>query len=371
MKRVGFVGWRGMVGSVLMQRMLEERDFDRIDEPVFFTTSQAGQAGPDIGKDIPPLQDASDFEQLKSMDAIVTCQGGDYTKQVHADLRGSGWQGYWIDAASTLRMDDDSVIILDPVNRGVIDNALAAGGKDFIGGNCTVSLMMMAMGGLFEHDLVDWMSVMTYQAASGGGARHMRELISGMGSLYHSVAELLDDPASAILEIDRIVTAQLNSRDFPCEQFGVPLAGSLIPWIDAQLENGQSREEWKAGVEANKILGRGDDQIPIDGLCVRVGAMRCHSQALTVKLKSDVPLDDVHEMRAASNDWVKVLENDRQLTMEALSPTAVTGKLDIPVGRLRKLSMGGEYLAAFTVGDQLLWGAAEPLRRMLNILHEN
>jgi aspartate-semialdehyde dehydrogenase len=371
MKRVGFVGWRGMVGSVLMQRMLEERDFDRIDEPVFFTTSQAGQAGPDIGKDIPPLQDASDFEQLKSMDAIVTCQGGDYTKQVHADLRGSGWQGYWIDAASTLRMDDDSVIILDPVNRGVIDNALAAGGKDFIGGNCTVSLMMMAMGGLFEHDLVDWMSVMTYQAASGGGARHMRELISGMGSLYHSVAELLDDPASAILEIDRIVTAQLNSQDFPCEQFGVPLAGSLIPWIDAQLENGQSREEWKAGVEANKILGRGDDQIPIDGLCVRVGAMRCHSQALTVKLKSDVPLDDVHEMLAASNDWVKVLENDRQLTMEALSPTAVTGKLDIPVGRLRKLSMGGEYLAAFTVGDQLLWGAAEPLRRMLNILHEN
>jgi aspartate-semialdehyde dehydrogenase len=371
MKRVGFVGWRGMVGSVLMQRMLEERDFDRIDEPVFFTTSQAGQAGPDIGKDIPPLQDASDFEQLKSMDAIVTCQGGDYTKQVHADLRGSGWQGYWIDAASTLRMDDDSVIILDPVNRGVIDNALAAGGKDFIGGNCTVSLMMMAMGGLFEHDLVDWMSVMTYQAASGGGARHMRELISGMGSLYHSVAELLDDPASAILEIDRIVTAQLNSRDFPCEQFGVPLAGSLIPWIDAQLENGQSREEWKAGVEANKILGRGDDQIPIDGLCVRVGAMRCHSQALTVKLKSDVPLDEVHEMLAASNDWVKVLENDRQLTMEALSPTAVTGKLDIPVGRLRKLSMGGEYLAAFTVGDQLLWGAAEPLRRMLNILHED
>ena len=371
MKRVGFVGWRGMVGSVLMQRMLEERDFDRIDEPVFFTTSQAGQAGPDIGKDIPPLQDASDFEQLKSMDAIVTCQGGDYTKQVHADLRGSGWQGYWIDAASTLRMDDDSVIILDPVNRGVIDNALAEGGKDFIGGNCTVSLMMMAMGGLFEHDLVDWMSVMTYQAASGGGARHMRELISGMGNLYHSVAELLDDPASAILEIDRIVTAQLNSPDFPCEQFGVPLAGSLIPWIDAQLENGQSREEWKAGVEANKILGRGDDQIPIDGLCVRVGAMRCHSQALTVKLKSDVPLDEVHEMLAASNDWVKVLENDRQLTMEALSPTAVTGKLDIPVGRLRKLSMGGEYLAAFTVGDQLLWGAAEPLRRMLNILHED
>ncbi|MCP4387288.1 MAG: aspartate-semialdehyde dehydrogenase [Gammaproteobacteria bacterium] len=370
MKRVGFVGWRGMVGSVLMQRMLDERDFNHIDEPVFFTTSQLGQAGPDIGKQVPPLQDATDFEQLKSMDAIVTCQGGDYTKQIYANLRGSGWQGYWIDAASTLRMENDSVIILDPINRAVIDRSLAAGGKDFIGGNCTVSLMMMAMGGLFEHDLIDWISVMTYQAASGGGARHMRELISGMGSLYHSVAELLDDPASAILEIDRQVTARLNSAEFPSEQFGVPLAGSLIPWIDAQLDNGQSREEWKAGVEANKILGRGDDLIPIDGLCVRVGAMRCHSQALTVKLKSDVPLDEVHQMLATSNDWVKVLPNDRQVTMEALSPTAVTGKLDIPVGRLRKLSMGNEYLAAFTVGDQLLWGAAEPLRRMLNILHE-
>jgi len=371
MKRVGFVGWRGMVGSVLMQRMLDEQDFDRIDEPVFFTTSQLGQAGPDIGKDVPPLQDATDFEQLKSMDVIVTCQGGDYTRQVHADLRGSGWQGYWIDAASALRMEDDSIIILDPINRGVIDKALDAGGRDFIGGNCTVSLMMMAMGGLFEHELVDWMSVMTYQAASGGGARHMRELIAGMGTLYHSVAELLDDPASAILEIDRLVTESLNSAEFPVKQFGVPLAGSLIPWIDAQLDNGQSREEWKAGVEANKILGRSHDLIPIDGLCVRVGAMRCHSQALTIKLKSDVPLDEVHQILAASNDWVKLLPNDKQMTMEALSPTAVTGKLDIPVGRLRKLNMGDEYLAAFTVGDQLLWGAAEPLRRMLNILDEN
>ncbi len=371
MKRVGFVGWRGMVGSVLMQRMLDEGDFDRIDEPVFFTTSQLGLAGPDIGKDVPRLQDATDFEQLKSMDVIVTCQGGDYSKQVHTNLRGSGWQGYWIDAASALRMEQNSVIVLDPINRDVIDKALVAGGRDFIGGNCTVSLMMMAMGGLFEHDLVDWISVMTYQAASGRGARHMRELISGMGSLYHSVAELLDDPASAILEIDRLVTARLNSPDFPCEQFGVPLAGSLIPWVDAQLDNGQSREEWKAGVEANKILGRNNDLIPIDGLCVRVGAMRCHSQALTVKLKSDVPLDEVHQMLAASNDWVKVLPNDRQVTMEALSPTVVTGKLDIPVGRLRKLSMGDDYLAAFTVGDQLLWGAAEPLRRMLNILHGN
>jgi aspartate-semialdehyde dehydrogenase len=330
MKRVGFVGWRGMVGSVLMQRMLEEQDFAAIDEPVFFTTSQLGQAGPDIGKDVAPLQDATDFEQLKSMDVIVSCQGGDYTRRVHADLRGSGWQGYWVDAASTLRMQDDSVIVLDPVNRRVIDQALAAGCKDFIGGNCTVSLMMMGMGGLIDNDLVDWMSVMTYQAASGGGARHMRELINGMGSLYNSVAELLDDPASAILEIDRQVTECLNSPDFPSEQFGVPLAGS-----------------------------------------VRVGAMRCHSQALTVKLKRDVPLDEVHQMLADSNDWVKVLPNDREITMQELSPTAVTGKLDIPVGRLRKLNIGNEYLAAFTVGDQLLWGAAEPLRRMLNILLES
>lgn len=370
MKKVGFVGWRGMVGSVLMQRMLAERDFDRIDEPVFFTTSQLGQPGPDIGKPVPPLQDAADLDQLRTMDAIVTCQGGDYTRQVHADLRGSGWRGYWIDAASTLRMDNDSIIILDPINRSVIDKALDAGKRDFIGGNCTVSLMMMAMGGLFENDLVEWMSVMTYQAASGGGARHMRELIAGMGSLHRSVAELLDDPASAILEIDRLVTERLNSKEFPSEQFGVPLAGSLIPWIDAQLENGQSREEWKGGVEANKILGRGDDLVPIDGLCVRVGAMRCHSQAMTVKLKADVPLDEVHRILASSNDWVKPLPNDKLITMESLSPVAVTGKLDIPVGRLRKLSMGGEYLAAFTVGDQLLWGAAEPLRRMLNILHE-
>ncbi len=369
MKRVGFVGWRGMVGSVLMQRMLEERDFDLIDEPVFFTTSQAGQAGPDIGKPIPPLQDATDLDQLKSMDAIVTCQGGDYTRQVFADLRGDGWDGYWIDAASTLRMDPDSIIILDPVNRNVIDRALDSGCRNFIGGNCTVSLMMMAMGGLFEHDLIEWISVMTYQAASGGGARHMRELIAGMGSLYRSVEDLLDDPASAILDIDRRVTGQLRAADYPSEQFGVPLAGSLIPWIDAQLDNGQSREEWKGGVEANKILGRTDDVIPIDGLCVRVGAMRCHSQALTVKLRRNLPLDEIYQMLSASNDWVKVLPNDREATMQGLSPAAVTGKLDVAVGRIRKLSIGKKYLAAFTVGDQLLWGAAEPLRRMLNILH--
>ena len=369
MNRVGFVGWRGMVGSVLMQRMLEEQDFSRIDEPVFFTTSQVGEVGPDIGRDIPLLQDANDLQRLQSMDAIVSCQGGDYTKKIHAELRRSGWAGYWIDAASALRMQDDSVIILDPVNRAVIDDALAAGKRDYIGGNCTVSLMMMAMGGLFDHDLVEWMSVMTYQAASGGGARHMRELIAGMGSLQQSVADLLDDPASAILEIDRRVTEHMRSAEYPSEQFGVPLAGSLIPWIDAQLDNGQSREEWKAGVEANKILGL-KDQIPIDGLCVRVGAMRCHSQALTVKLRGNVGLDEISQMLAESNDWVKVLPNDKEVSMQRLSPAAVTGSLDIPVGRLRKMSMGDDFLAAFTVGDQLLWGAAEPLRRMLNILQE-
>ena len=371
MKRVGFVGWRGMVGSVLMQRMLDERDFAWIEEPVFFTTSQAGEVGPDIGREIPPLQDANDLQQLRTMDTIVSCQGGDYTTQIHSALRNGGWTGYWIDAASALRMHDDSVIILDPVNRSVIDNALLAGKRDFIGGNCTVSLMMMAMGGLFDHDLVEWMSVMTYQAASGGGARHMRELIAGMGSLHQSVAALLDNPASAILEIDRLVTEGLRSADYPSEQFGVPLAGSLIPWIDTQLDTGQSREEWKAGVEANKILDRTTDLIPIDGLCVRVGAMRCHSQALTVKLKRNVPIDEVQQMLAESNDWVRVLANDRQVSTQQLTPAAVTGSLDIPVGRLRKLNMGDEYLAAFTVGDQLLWGAAEPLRRMLNILREN
>ena len=371
MKRVGFVGWRGMVGSVLMQRMLDEGDFARIDEPVFFTTSQTGQPGPDIGREVPPLLDATDLQQLQSMDAIVSCQGGDYTRQVHSELRRHGWRGYWIDAASALRMDDDSVIILDPVNRSVIDTALAAGTRDFIGGNCTVSLMMMAMGGLLDHDLIEWASVMTYQAASGGGARHMRELLAGMGSLHGSVAHLLDDPASAILEIDRQVTERMRSAEYPSEQFGVPLAGSLIPWIDAQLDNGQSREEWKAEAEANKILARAPGQrIFIDGLCVRVGAMRCHSQALTVKLRRNLPVDEIEQMLAASNDWVRVVPNDRQLTMEQLSPAAVTGSLDIPVGRLRKLNMGDEYLAAFTVGDQLLWGAAEPLRRMLNILHE-
>ncbi len=376
MKKVGFVGWRGMVGSVLMQRMIEQNDFANIVEPVFFTTSQVGQAGPNIGKEIPTLKDANDIKSLGARDAIVTCQGGDYTSKVYSDLRASGWKGYWIDAASTLRMQDQAVIVLDPVNRSVIDDALAAGKKDFIGGNCTVSLMMLAMGGLLDHDLIDWISVMTYQAASGGGAKHMRELIAQMGSTHGCVKDLLDDPKSAILEIDKKVTEHLRSEQYPTDQFGVPLAGSLIPWIDVQLDNGQSKEEWKGGAEANKILGRTgksrtDNIIPIDGLCVRIGAMRSHSQALTVKLKKDVPLDEIHQMLAESNEWVKVIANDKQVTMAQLSPAAVTGSLNIPVGRLRKMNMGNEYLSAFTVGDQLLWGAAEPLRRMLNITLEH
>lgn len=368
MNRVGFVGWRGMVGSVLMDRMLEENDFDKIDEPVFFTTSQAGQAGPDIGKDIPPLIDANDINELAKMDAIVTCQGGDYTKSVFPKLRESGWQGYWIDAASALRMADDSVIVLDPVNRDVIDQALVDGKKDFIGGNCTVSLMLMGLGGLFQNDLVEWMTAMTYQAASGAGARNMRELLNQMGHLRDASASLLDDPSSAILEIDQVVTEDMRSSGYPTENFGVPLAGSLIPWIDVALENGQSKEEWKAVAETNKILGRSHNIIPIDGTCVRIGAMRCHSQALTIKLKQDVPMDEIEQMLDEANDWSKVIPNDRDLTVRELSPAKVTGTLSVPVGRLRKMNLGDEYLNAFTVGDQLLWGAAEPLRRMLQIL---
>lgn len=370
MNRVGFVGWRGMVGSVLMQRMREQNDFHNIAEPVFFTTSQAGLPGPDIGKAVPALKDANDINELKAMDAIVSCQGGDYTKQVYAELRAAGWKGYWIDAASALRMQDQAIIILDPVNRNVIDAALDAGKKDFIGGNCTVSLMMMALGGLLQNDHIEWISAMTYQAASGAGARNMRELIAQMGSIEASVHDLLVDPSSAILDIDRKVAEHIRSADLPTDQFGVPLAGSLIPWIDVQLENGQSKEEWKGGVETNKILGRSDNLIPIDGLCVRIGAMRCHSQALTIKLKQNLPMDEIHDMLAAANDWVKVLPNDRAVSMRELSPAAVTGTLDVPVGRLRKMAMGEQYLSAFTVGDQLLWGAAEPLRRMLNILLE-
>jgi len=370
MKRVGIVGWRGMVGSVLMQRMREENDFANI-EPVFFSTSQAGQAAPDVGKDVPTLKDANSIEELSRMDVIITCQGGDYTKAVYGDLRQSGWKGYWIDAASTLRMQEDSVIVLDPVNRKVIDQALDAGRTDFVGGNCTVSLMLMGMGALMEQDLVEWVSPMTYQAASGSGAKHMRELLEQMGALHGTSAELLNDPASAILDIDRKVIDTMRGSDFPVDQFGVPLAGSLIPWIDTPMESGQSREEWKAQVECNKILGRSDNPVPIDGICVRIGAMRSHSQALTIKLRKDVPLADVEAILRESNDWCKVVPNDKESTMAELTPARVTGTLDVPVGRLRKLAMGPEYLSAFTVGDQLLWGAAEPLRRMLNILQEH
>ncbi|MFN3594837.1 MAG: aspartate-semialdehyde dehydrogenase [Thiobacillaceae bacterium] len=369
MKRVGLIGWRGMVGSVLMGRMREERDFDLID-PVFFTTSNPGGKGPDVGRDIPPLKDAMNLDELKAMEVIITCQGGEYTKEIYPRLRQAGWKGYWIDAASTLRMQDEAIIILDPVNLEVIKEGLARGVKTYVGGNCTVSLMLMAIGGLFEAGLVEWVSPMTYQAASGAGARHMRELLKQMGAIHAEVKDLLDDPASAILEIDRKVTDFLRSDRYPLEVWPVPLAASLIPWIDVQLETGQSKEEWKAQVEANKILGRSNNPIPIDGLCVRIGAMRCHSQALTIKLTQDVPLADIHGLIASHNAWVKVVPNDREITMRELTPAAVTGTLTVPVGRLRKLNMGPQYLAAFTVGDQLLWGAAEPLRRMLRILLE-
>ena len=367
MKRVGLIGWRGMVGSVLMQRMLEERDFDLI-EPVFFTTSNVGGQGPAIGKDIAPLKDAYSIDELKSLDVILTCQGGDYTSEVFPKLREAGWTGYWIDAASSLRMADDAVIVLDPVNRKVIDQQLDAGTKNYIGGNCTVSLMLMALGGLYEAGLVEWMSAMTYQAASGAGAQNMRELIKQMGAIHGAVADDLANPASAILDIDRKVAETMRGEGFPVDNFGVPLAGSLIPYIDKELPNGQSREEWKGQAETNKILGRIKSPIPVDGLCVRIGAMRCHSQALTIKLKKDVPLDEISDMLAKANQWAKVVPNDREISERELTPAAVTGTLTVPVGRLHKMAMGPEYLAAFTCGDQLLWGAAEPLRRMLRIL---
>ena len=357
-----------MVGSVLMERMRAEDDFAHIAEPVFFSTSQAGQAGPDVGRDIPPLQDAMDLDALRAMDVIVTCQGGDYTGSVYGPLRETGWQGYWIDAASTLRMSGESVIVLDPVNRGVVDSGLDAGVKSFIGGNCTVSLMLMALGGLFEEDMVEWLTSMTYQAASGAGARNMRELVAQMGVLGRSAGDLLADPASAILDIDRQVAEAMAGDGFPRDEFGVPLAGSLIPWIDRAVENGQSREEWKGHVETNKILGRSERPVPVDGICVRVGTMRCHAQALTIKLRRDLPLADIETMLASANDWVRVVPNEREVSIRDLSPAAVTGRLEIPVGRLRKMNMGSQYLSAFTVGDQLLWGAAEPLRRMLRIL---
>lgn len=367
--RVGLVGWRGMVGSVLLERMRTEQDFALV-EPVFFTTSNVGGQGPVIGQDTPPLKDARSIAELRTLDAIITCQGGDYTNEIHPQLRAAGWNGYWIDAASALRMKDDAVIVLDPVNRKVIQEALAKGVKDYIGGNCTVSLMLMGLGGLFAHGLVEWMSAMTYQAASGAGAQNMRELIQQMGAIHEAVANRLDQPASAILAIDRIVADTLRSSDFPTQHFGVPLAGSLIPWIDKQLDNGQSREEWKGQAETNKILGRADRPIPIDGICVRVGAMRCHSQAVTIKLTRNVPMNELERIIGTANDWVRVVPNERERSIRELTPAAVTGTLTVPVGRLRKLNMGPEYLGAFTCGDQLLWGAAEPLRRMLRMLLE-
>jgi len=375
---VGLVGWRGMVGSVLMQRMQEERDFDHI-EPVFFSTSNAGGKAPAMAKNETTLKDANDIDALKQCDVVLTAQGGDYTSDVFPRVRAAGWSGYWIDAASSLRMKDDAIIVLDPVNNDVIKDALSKGVKNFIGGNCTVSCMLMGLGGLFENDLIEWMTSMTYQAASGGGAQHMRELLTQFGTLNASVKPLLDNPASAILEIDRTILATQHGLSADeTKQFGVPLAGNLIPWIDKDLGNGVSREEWKGGAETNKILGRGDGflgatgatPIAVDGLCVRIGAMRCHSQALTIKLRKDVPLDEIEGMLASHNPWAKVVPNTREASMTDLTPAAVTGTLSIPVGRLRKMQMGGEYLSAFTVGDQLLWGAAEPLRRMLRILIE-
>ena len=374
MKRVGLVGWRGMVGSVLMQRMQEEGDFAHF-EPVYFSTSNAGGKAPVFGgkEAATGLQDAKSIDALKTCDIVVTCQGGDYTKEIFPRLRAAGWNGHWVDAASTLRMADDAVIVLDPVNLNVIENALAKGGKNWIGGNCTVSLMLMGLGGLFQNDLIEWATSMTYQAASGAGAQNMRELIAQMGAIHASVADLLADPASAILEIDRKVAATIRSDAFPKKNFrNTALAGSLIPWIDVPVEHGQSKEEWKGGAECNKILGksafRTAGSIPIDGLCVRISSMRCHSQALTIKLKKDVPLDEISDILVNANPWAKVVPNERELSERELTPAAVTGTLSVPVGRLHKMAMGQEYLAAFTCGDQLLWGAAEPLRRMLRIL---
>ena len=367
MKKVGLVGWRGMVGSVLLERMQQQSDFALIDT-TFFTTSQAGQLGPDIAGDAKPLLDASDISELAKMDIIVTCQGGDYTNAVYPKLRESGWDGYWIDAASALRMSEDSIIVLDPVNKDVIEQGLEQGVKTFVGGNCTVSLMLLALGGLFEQDLIEWVSPMTYQAASGAGARNMKELIAQMGAIHASVADKIDNPSSAILEIDKIVSETMASSDLPQDQFGVPLAGSLIPWIDVPMPSGQSKEEWKAQVEANKILGSSKQPVPIDGLCVRIGAMRCHSQAMTIKLREDISVEKIEEILASHNEWVKVIPNEREISATDLTPVKVTGTLSIPVGRIRKLAMGPKYISAFTVGDQLLWGAAEPLRRMLRII---
>ncbi len=364
---VGIIGWRGMVGSVLVQRMREERDFDHID-PVFFSTSQAGAAAPEIGKRAPAVKDARDLAALSANDVLISCQGGDYTSDIYPRLRESGWDGYWIDAASTMRMESDSVLILDPVNADVIDRAVASGVKNYIGSNCTVSLMLMATAGLFRAGLVEWITSMTYQAASGAGAPQMRELIAQMGYLHGESNDLLSNPASGILEIDKRVADGLRSPAMPTAKFGYPLAGSVLPWIADDLGTGQSKEEWKATAEANKILGLAAGSVPIEGLCVRVGAMRCHSQALTLKLRRDLPLEEIESLIQSAHEWVHVVPNTKDASLAQLTPAAVTGTLNVPIGRLRKLAMGGEYLTAFTVGDQLLWGAAEPLRRMLHIL---
>lgn len=369
MKKVGFIGWRGMVGSVLMERMIAEKDFTGF-EPVFFTTSQQGEKGPDLGFETGILEDAYNIEQLSKMDIIVSCQGGDYTKKVYADLRQQPWNGYFIDAASTLRMDKESIIVLDPVNREMIDNGLKNGIKDYVGGNCTVSLMLMGLNGLFQNGLVEWITSMTYQASSGAGAKNMRELLNQMCMIGSNAGSLLKSPSSAILEIDKNVTASLRSDEFPRENFGAPLAGSLIPWIDSPMENGQTREEWKGISETNKILGRESNPIPIDGQCVRIGTMRCHSQAFTIKLTKELPLKDIEEIIASANEWVKVIPNSKEETLKELTPARVSGTLDIPVGRVRKLNLGNKYITAFSVGDQLLWGAAEPLRRVLKIILE-
>ncbi|HLV68934.1 MAG TPA: aspartate-semialdehyde dehydrogenase [Polyangiaceae bacterium] len=367
-RRVGIIGFRGMVGSVLVERMLAERDFDLF-EPCFFSTTQAGSKAPNIGRDVGPVLDANDVAALRTCDVLVSCQGGDYTKALHPKLRAEGYRGYWIDAASALRLDPNAVIILDPVNRRLIDAALGRGTRDFIGGNCTVSLMLLAIQGLFERGWVEWVSSMTYQAASGAGAKQMRELLVQMRALGVSASALLDTPSSSILELDRTVTAALRSPSFPRSEFGVPLAASLIPWIDSPVEHGQTREEWKGHVEANKILGA-EREIPVDGICVRVGAMRCHSQALTIKLRSDVPLGEIEQALASSNEWVDLVPNTKEETLARLSPASVSGTLRVAVGRVHKLRFGPEYLGCFTVGDQLLWGAAEPLRRMVRILLE-
>ncbi len=367
MKKVGFIGWRGMVGSVLMERMRSENDFNGF-EIVFFSTSQAGRTGPDVGMETDLVQDAHDTQKLAAMDILVSCQGGAYTTRVYPLLRESGWNGYWIDAASTLRMEQDSVIALDPVNKDVIDQALDAGVKDYIGGNCTVSLMLMALGGLFQNQQIEWLTSMTYQAASGAGAQSMRELVAQMHTIGKASKDLLDDPAGAILELDRNVANSLRDAAFPTDNFGAPLGGSLIPWIDKAMENGQTKEEWKGFVETNKILGISDNPVPIDGQCVRIGAMRCHSQAFTIKLKNDLPLNEIQGMISDHNQWVEIVANNKEDTLKDLTPAKVTGTLAVPVGRLRKMNIGPGYITAFSVGDQLLWGAAEPIRRILKII---